>query len=107
MRKVEHEFDGSLGRGGVLRRGLARIKNNSLTVPAERKRQLQLSTAGRSFHGKGATYRKERPTADAKKRRRSASSGAADYKYIDGADQCEPLANEFRITESHVSYIDG
>ena len=53
MRKVEHEFDGSLGRGGVLRRGLAKIKTNSLTVPAERKRQLILSTSGRSFHGKG------------------------------------------------------
>ena len=107
MRKVEHEFDGSLGRGGVLKRGLAKIRTNSLTVPAERKRQLKLSTSGRSFHGKGATYSKKPATADDKKRRRAASSGAAHYRYIDSADQCEPLAGGLQISESHVSYIEG
>jgi hypothetical protein len=37
MHRVEHEYDGSLGRVGILKRGLARIKCDSLAVPAERK----------------------------------------------------------------------
>ena len=37
MSKVEHELDDASGSGCIRRRGLARIKNNSLAVPAERK----------------------------------------------------------------------
>ena len=104
-RKVAHEFDDAFGSGGILKRGLARINNNSLAVPAERKRELLVSTSGRSFHGKGATYNKKCTTTDSKGRKRSASTGAAHYRYIEDADH-EP-AKAAASTGSHVAYIDG
>lgn len=105
MRKVEHEFDDSFGKGGILQRGLARVNSNSLTVPAERKRQLISSTSGRSFHGKGATYRKDSTTTNGKGRRLAASPAAAHYRYIDCVEhEIDPAAARLG---SHVSYIDG
>ena len=104
-RKVAHEFDDAFGSGGILKRGLARINNGSLAVPAERKRELLVSTSGRSFHGKGATYSKKCTTTDGKGRKRSASSGAAHYRYIEDTDH--EAAKAAASSGSHFNYIDG
>jgi hypothetical protein len=109
MYKVEHEYDGSLGRGGILKRGLARIKNSSLAVPAERKRQLLSSPSGRSFHGKGSIHQKERHTPSGKRSKKGGSSGAAHYCYIEdeGNKQHAGEAQVPANMNNHVSYIDS
>jgi hypothetical protein len=108
MHKIEHEYDGSLGRVGILKRGLAWIKCDSLAVPAERKRQLRLSTSGRSFHGRGSIYRKERQAMGGKKSKKGGSSGAAHYSYIED-DKSEQKISETQspANNSHISYIDS
>lgn len=105
LRKLAHEGDDAFGSGGILKRGLAKIKDNSLTVPAERKRELKLSSSGRSFHGRGATYSKERAAEVGQVRKRSASLGAAHYRYIEGPDHDPVVAAA--AGGSHISYIDG
>jgi len=100
---LAHEFDEPIGSRGLLRRGLARINTGSLTVPAERKRQLILSTSGRSFHGRGTTYTTQTSTNAAKGEKRAPSSGAAHYRYIENEEAAHDLAE----ASGHVGYIDG
>lgn len=102
MRRLEREVEGSPGRGGILKRGLARVRTNSLEVPAERKRQLVTSTSGRSFHGRGTTYRRQDTAARGQSRKRASSPGAAHYKYIDCVEH-----DATAPADSHVAYIDG
>ena len=104
-RKVAHEFDNAFGSGGFLKRGLARANANGFSVPAQRKRALISSTSGRSFHGHGTTHRKEMAVTGAKARRRSGSTGAAHYRYIEDPGPGEIAAA--LLSASHAAYIDG